>query len=151
MSDLSTLSSKLLSNQGVDLEQLHALLDTKEIIDQRGDSINVKVRGEDNVIRDRYNTIKKLSDVTSLAFNAYPIDFNPNKYRIEKAGLFEESELLLYTATADWFNAGYTFDTINIKRTTIYVRDQMYVIKEKGLASQFGDVWLYITFGLYKE
>jgi len=141
----------IIGNCGVSHEAMCALVDSKQVIETYGHPITVRIRTEANVQRDRYNTIKQFDVVTPIEMKAYPMDFQPNRYRLEAAGLFEECELLIYTSNYDWIAAGLGFEDIDIKRTSFYIRGSMYTIKEKGLASQFADSYLYITFGLYRE
>ena len=70
---------------GVDLERDTALLDTKWMIDERGEKINIYERGESNVTRGKYNSIKvKETDTVELTINALP-QLNPTEKQLEKA------------------------------------------------------------------
>ena len=148
---MANLGVPIIGNCGVSHEAQCAIIDAKQVIEMYGHPLTIRVRTEAQVQRDRYNTVKQLNAITPIEIKAYPVDFQPNRYRLEAAGLFEEAEVLITTSMYDWIEAGFDFESIDIKRTSVYLRDSMYLIKEKGLSSQFMDSYLYVTFGLYRE
>ena len=127
------------------------MCDAKQVMEEYGMPIRVRVRDESEVVRDRYQTIKRFDSITPYDFKAYPVDFSPNRYRLQAAGLFEEVEVLIYTSMWDWLNIGFTFSQVDIERTSVYMMDNMYNIREKGLASQFAESYLYVTLGLWRK
>jgi regulation of enolase protein 1 (concanavalin A-like superfamily) len=142
---------------GVEYEKGRALIDAKMIVDERGEATQVHfaIRKEKDIVRDKYNSIKRRDDVTELTMNAYPMDFNPSERKIEKAGLVEKCDLIIYTARQDWLNAGLDFDDINAELTTVKLggsnSDDTYEIRDKGRVSHFREEYLYFTFGLRKK
>lgn len=137
---------------GVQLERDNALIDAQEIINLYGADIVSYIRSEAGVSRDKYGSIKSrtYNIATKVELKAYPVTPMPNRLQIEKAGLREDCELLLYTAMKDWTDQSYTFETIEPIRLEFTFRGLKYIGKEKGLNSQFADTFLYITFSLKK-
>jgi hypothetical protein len=135
---------------GVQLEKTHALIDALEIINLYGSDIIMYDREENNVNRDKYNSIKYRfkTDGLKKEFKAFPIIFNPNLKQIEKAGLKETCNCIITTAMLAWINLGITFEHIDLIRNTIILRDIKYSIKEKTLMNQFADTFLNINLGL---
>lgn len=137
---------------GIWQERTDALIDIKNNVDERGDLIQFIFRTEANVARDVYNSIEKREETTSYFMRAYPVEFSPSIKKLEKAGLREECNVLIYTAMKDWINNGIDFKDIEIAtRNTIKLQGDTYEIKEKALVSQFADTFLYITFALNKK
>lgn len=139
-----------MSCQGISVEQCGALRDAQTVCRRYGDLITVYDRTEANITRDSYNSIKARSTTSPIpkTMYAYPIDFQPNQKQIEKAGLRESCELMIYTPKKSWSDIGVDFEDIDLIRDTFIIRNIKYVIKEKGLSSQFGNTYLYCTFGL---
>ncbi len=106
---------------------------------------------ESGVTRDRYNSIEKLSQATPWDFKALPVDYSPSRYRLEAAGLLEESEVSIWIPTYYFFLKDMAFEDVDMKRTSIYLSDSMYNIREKSKASHFAGSFLYYTFGLYRN
>lgn len=144
--------SSPISRSGVDYELRCALIDAKAVCDERGALATFRVRqDESEVQRDRYGTIKQRPTFTSTAVRAYPIQYNPSRQVLERAGLFEEVDVTITTPTQSWLDASFAFEGIDIKRTTVVLQNAKYNIKEKGRMSHFEDEFLYITFGLTKQ
>jgi hypothetical protein len=141
---------------GVQLESWGALIDAKEIIDLYGDDIVIYRRDEEldsaRVDRDSYRSIKRSKTTSTFrqTMKAYPIIFQPNAKQIEKAGLKENCELIIYTAMLDWTNLAIGFEDIDIIRDTVEIRDIKYTIKEKTMTNCFSDQFLNISFGLMR-
>lgn len=134
---------------GVSLEKTTALLDAKWIIDERGDTITFYDREEDNIQRDKYNSIKRKETVyEGYTMKAFPIQFNPIDKDLRAAGLREIVNVLLYTAMQDWSDLEIDPITLDITRSTIVLKNKTYKIKEKGFANHFSDEFLNVTFGL---
>ncbi len=139
---------------GVWVDRTEALIDTKATIDERGDLVEIFLRKEGDVVRDRYNSIEKrnqsLGDSTGhLFFKTYPVQFSPSEKQLEKAGIKEKTDVIIYTAFYDWLNAGKNFKDIDITgRLSVNLQGETYELRNKGLVSQMNDVFLYITLGL---
>jgi len=134
---------------GVTFERDSALLDAKWMIDERGMAIIYYARSESNVQRDKYNSLKRKTDVTGITVYAYPVTFNPIDDQLRKAGLKEEVDVLIYTAMKDWsLNDIIPIDDIDHTRDSIVLMGKSYIIKEVGFANHFSDTFLNVTFGL---
>jgi len=131
-------------------ETILALQDAWEIINQYGEDIIVYDREETNVTRDKYSSIKYRATTSTLryAMKAYPIIFTPSREQIEKAGLREECQCIITTATKSWIDISKTFEDIDMIRDTIILRSNKYLIKEKSNVNQYANTFLYINFGL---
>lgn len=126
--------------------------DIKSIVDERGEIIKVVFRGEDKVYRDRYNSIEQRNQSTVIFIKAFPVTFTPSQKQIEKAGLKEKCDLMLYTAYLDWINNSIEFERVEIDgRTTIQLRGSDYEIREKGVDVHLADSFGYLTLGLAKR
>ena len=135
---------------GVFFERNCILKDAKDIIDERGGQVEFLVTGDSDVTRDSYGSIKKKTRTSTLKFFSYPIVFTPSRRQIELAGLREETQLLLYTATKDWIDNSFDISDIDDERWDALLNGKKYEIKEKGFSSQISDTFLYITFSLFK-
>lgn len=136
---------------GVSLELLDALTEVKNQCDEYGDTVYLYLRGESNIIRDDYNSIKTPLTVTPYAFNAFPIIPSPNQYQMEKAGIFEKVETIIYLANLDFMNNNISIDNVEALRSTIVFQGETYLIKDKTTNSSFANNYLYITLGLDKK
>jgi len=128
-----------------------ALIDAKSVVDEYGDEIKLILRNEGNVTRGKYGGIKRKTTTTEYTFNAYPIIYNPGIYALEKAGLRQEVNVVIYLAVKDFIDNSLDFDDIGIIRSTVQMKNGAYEIKEKAQVSQFADVFLYYTLGLFKR
>lgn len=141
------------ANVGVYLERQYALADTKFYVDERGDLIKIYLRNEADVTRDAYNSIKKRElDGFQKFFRTFPVQYSPSVQQLEKAGIKEQTDVVIYTAFKDWLDAGVGFGDIDISgRLTVAMQGELFEIKAKGLKDQFNDAYLYITLGLSKK
>jgi hypothetical protein len=140
------------ASNGVYAERNCALRDVKSIMEERGDLVEFLFRKEPNVTRDNYNSIDKRNQSQVLFFRAYPIEFGPSEKKLEKAGLREQNDVLIYTAMKEWITYGIDFRNIELAtRNTVKIQGNTFEVKEKGLSGQFNDTFLYITFGLSKQ
>ena len=133
-----------------DICQYAELKDIKQVLDEWGAAITIQLREEPEVTRGKYNSLKKRGAPTTITAKAYPVEYNPSIYQIEKAGLRENVEVIIYTAMCDYINASVGFDDIEIKRSTVILDSQRYEIRDKKKFGQIQDTWLYIILGLNK-
>ncbi len=126
------------------------LADVKQVIDEWGSSVIIQLRQEPEITRDKYNSLKKRGTPTTITLKAYPVEYNPNEYQLEKAGLRENVEVIIYTAFLDYSNNSVGFGDIEIKRSTVILEGQRYEIRDKKKFGQIQDTWLYIVLGLNK-
>jgi hypothetical protein len=134
----------------VTLERGAALLDVQRIVHEYGTQLSIRLRTEANVTRDLYNSVADWPTDRTLAFKANPVVHNPNDRQIERAGLREKSQCIVYTATKDWTDAGLAFKDIDPERTTIVLDARRYRVVERGQTDVFAGAALYITFGLVR-
>lgn len=140
------------SSLGVLQEKIDALIDSQAHILEYGDGITFYPRGEEDVSRDKYNSLKSKEDsISYYTMNAFPIQFNPIEKELNKAGLREIVDLLIYTAMQDWIDLSIVPREIDIIRSTIVYQSETYKIKEIGFTNHFSDTFLNVTFGLIKN
>ena len=138
------------STVGVGFERTTALLDTKWMIDERGEEIKIYERGESDVTRDKYNSIKvKKTDVVELIINAFP-QLNPTEKQLEKAGLRDMVDVILTTAMQDWIDNVIEPREFDIVRNSVVFRNETYKIKNIGFINHFYDTQLNVTLGIVK-
>lgn len=142
---------------GVQLERDNALTDAKDVIDERGMDIvtyeRQSVLDANDVRRDAYGSIKR--NITTTAsfkheLKAYPVISQPNNKQIEKAGLREQSEMIIYTAMKDWNDLNIGFEDIDLIRDTMTIGGIKFAIKEKNTINHFADIFLNVVFSLVK-
>lgn len=140
------------SSLGVYQEKIDALIDAQAHILEYGDNIIFYPRGENDISRDKYNSLEiKDNTVSSYSMNAFPIQFNPIEKELNKAGLRKIVDLLIYTAMQDWIDLSIIPREIDTIRSTIVYQSETYKIKEIGFANHFSDTFLNVTFGLIKN
>jgi hypothetical protein len=128
-----------------------ALCDVYSEVSLWGHDVQLRVRTEADVTRDRYNSVKTQETVTPIDLKAMPIDFQPNRYRLEKAGLFEEAEVSIWIPSYAFLLQSLPFEDIDLRRCSFYITGSLYNIKEKSRVGQFQNSWLYYTFGLARN
>ncbi len=136
---------------GVQFERDCALIDTKAHCDEYGDDVLFHLREEAQVSRGRLGSIKGESGSTDKTIKAFPVEYAPDKHRLERAGLFEEAEVAVWTPALSWTQEGVAFEDIDLRRATVEVGGHVYSIGQKSRASQFADTHLYWTFGLVRK
>jgi hypothetical protein len=138
---------------GVYLERKYALSDVQFYVTERGDIAEIFLRGEGDVTRDSYNSIEKRSQAAfQKFFRTFPVHYAPSDKQLEKAGIRERADVIIYTAFQDWMDAGKNFLDIDLSgRLTVIMQGETFEIKNKGLVDQFCDAFLYITLGLFKR
>lgn len=120
-------------------------------INNIGSMLAFHMRGEENITRDKYQSIKHRGQEVIEYIKCYPIDRTPTELTLEKAGLRESSDVILTTASKDWVDKGYTLqDVLDIKRCTVTFDGASWEVKEISHSSQFGNTYLNINFGLFK-
>jgi hypothetical protein len=134
-------------------ERDDALQDVSEICNEYGDDICIYVRGESNITRDKYNSIIKeeLSKDVKYNFKAYPIERTPNQKQMEKAGIREKCEAIVWISMLNYLNYGLDFDFLEDEKIMVTVDGNDYGIRDKNKISQHGDQYAYITIGIYRK
>ena len=131
-----------------------AMKDAQCVINMYGASISILLSDEEDVDRDKFNSIKKRTPNTSPSLKAYPIIFSPTTKDKDRAGLRELTEVIATTAIQDWIDLGFDMemlDEIDSIRALVTYRGTTYEIKDKALQSQIGDQYLYVALGLNRK
>lgn len=140
------------ANVGTYHERNCILQDIKNIVDERGDLIQFFFRKEDDVSRDRYNSVKKRLKQVQYNIRAYPVEFRPSEKQLEKAGIREDADVTMWTAMKDWIDNGIDFSDFERNgRNTVILQNVKWEVRDIGLVSQVNDTYGYITFGLKKK
>jgi hypothetical protein len=136
----------------------NALTETQQAACEWGTPIVYVFRKEHDVIRDELGTIKKRSLDTKFTFNALPVERYPDYKKLERAGVKEGVEVLVYTPMATWMEygfirqdkryLGFDFAAIDTIRSTVIVDGIEMKIKDKGLSGRLSWMPLYVTLGL---
>lgn len=140
----------------VGYEYRSALLDTQALEAEYGVAAIIHIRDEGNVTRDTYNSImNRPTDLVTMVQNVATLTYQPTKYQMEKAGLREETDAMIYVAMQDFIDKGLAFDDLETKRMSVDIlpspgeaNGTRYEVKEKARAGGLGNGFLYVTFGL---
>lgn len=138
------------ARDSITFESTSALIDAKNMIDELGKQVTIKLSDDSTITEDDYGGIKKRSGTTDHQFYSYPIIFNPSIKQWEASGLKEHTEVIFKTSMKDWNDAGYTMErlqTLDMIRARVIINGQNYEIRDKVLDSQFQDTWLYVLIG----
>jgi hypothetical protein len=132
------------------LEQCQALRDVWIETQIYGKDVIVYVRGENEVDRDLYNSIKSSDITTGITYNfkMFPFTTNPTTKEIEKAGIKEVVEALGYLPMKYLIDANMTVGDFDLIRTTVIADGITYTIKTLNTDSPFLNTYLYVVFGL---
>jgi hypothetical protein len=135
-----------------------ALADIEEQAVIMGTPITYIYRKESDVQRDSLGTIKSRSLETRYEFNALSVERHPDHKKLERAGLREGVEALVYLPTATFFEyglirqdhqkLGFDFAALETVRSTVILDGSEWKIADKGLSGRMSWVPLYVTFGL---
>lgn len=140
------------STGGVSKEYADALIDAQSTCREYGILVFISLRGEVDVSRDKYNSVKQHHDVdTPLHFYGNPIQYQPSQKQLEKAGISEPVDVVAYTAMQDWIDHGFKWDDIDVVRTTVTIQGNEMMVKAKGYYGEYGTGYLYITLGLVRK
>ena len=141
-------------NDPLEMEAKLAMLDAQCIINQYGAEITFLLSDEEDVTRDKFNSIKKKTPNATKVLRAYPVIFSPTTKDKDRAGLRELTEVIVTTAIQDWIDLGFDMemlDEIDSIRALVTYRGTTYEIKDKALQSQIGDQYLYVALGLNRK
>lgn len=119
-----------------------------------GATVKFVIRGESDITRDDFQSMKKLKPAAAATYSicAMNIQHQPDRHRLERAGLVLPAEVLIFTPTKAWIDLTVDYRDIDIRRTTVTLGVQQYRIKEKSRAQVVVDIVpLYYTFGLVQE
>ncbi len=133
------------------LERNDALKEVQDIVNAEGVFVHIILRGESNVTQDEYKSVKNKAQLKSVWLKAFPIIDNPSKNEIDKIGLKEDTEIVIYTSMKDWIDKGYSFDDISLEYSTVKYDGATYKIRDKKRLDKIGNQYLYIVLGLKSE
>ena len=141
---------------GTGVEQCGALRDVQDIINERGMSVRIELLGEDDVVRDKFGSIKKRdsSGAIVLTTKAFPITFSPTDKQKNEAGIREKTTVIVWTAMKAWTDAGIDPNillSVDSIRTKVTIQGIDYEISDKNMVDQFIDTFLYVTLGLNRK
>jgi hypothetical protein len=142
-----------------DVDICNALQDILDVTNEMGTSIVYVRRTEQDVTRDSLGTIKSRSLETRYSMKANPVERYPDYKRLERAGLREGCECMIYTPIAAWVEVGLInlltigrdFAALETIRSTVILDGSEWRIADKGLNSRIAGVPLYITLGLKRS
>ena len=144
----------VVNRSAIDFNYQCALTDVECQVNEVGLELTFESIIESDLRRDKYRSVQRNIDVPTsrtLTVYAYPAIFSPNTKQIEKAGLFEPSDIIVYTPMKTWIDASFTFDNLDLIRWDVVVNDAVYHIEEKTRYGQLGSDYLYVVFGLTKK
>jgi hypothetical protein len=141
---------------GVFLEAAGYRQDVLDLSMQYGTPVTIRLRKESDVNRDDLGSIKKKSLTPSFSTWALPVERQPDTRKLEKAGIRELVDVLIYTPILSWMesnhisddNIGNEFSAIDTTRSTVLLDGEEWKIADKGLSTRLGKYPVYITFGL---
>jgi hypothetical protein len=136
-------------NLAAQFERDNALQDVQNEVEIYGNEIKLRIRDESKIDRDSYNSIKQRDlPASDIIIKAYPIISNPNQYQIEKAGLREMVDIMVYVPMKSLNDNAIEFEDIDLIRSSVILQGIKYWIKDKTNHSQFLDTFLYVILGL---
>jgi len=136
-----------IARDGVAFEAAAAKHDVQATAQERGQSILFYVPDEANLNRSKYNSIKSRSLTPNLSVYAFPIDFNPSRYLLEKVGFSDDIKIVAFTPLQSWEDLGITIEDIDLIRWRMKIEGREYEISDKKEFDQQGDTFLYIVLG----
>lgn len=151
-SGVSTDCTVYLEAQGYRQDALDAAM-------QYGTPVTFRPRKESDVSRDSLGTIKKKSITPTFETWALPVERQPDARKLEKAGVREIVDVLIYTPIQSWIDAGLVedstlgidFSRIDTIRDTVLLDGEEFKIADKALSTRVGKFPVYITFGLKRN
>jgi len=141
-----------MSTAGAQFEQCMALRETYNNVNLYGMPVKLYLRGEPEIDRGDYSSIKKKEIAAGYTYNfkAYPVQYNPTDQQKEKAGIREHVEGIIYIPTKYFIDASISFADIDLIRSTVELQGVTYKIRNKNRTDQFYTDFLYITLGLFQ-
>jgi len=148
-----------MSGEAVLFEFRQAMRDAQATAREYGNLVTLHLRkAEGAVSRDPYRSIKDRAGGTDFPFKSPQIDYTPTKRQLEKAGLREDCEVVVWLVAQDLEDAGIDFNGLEQTRTTVTIGaipgesgGATYQLREKSRASPFANGFLYRTLGLTRR
>lgn len=152
-------STGIAGDCGVRLEAAGFRQDALDMSMQYGTPITFNRNAEADVTRDDLGAISMREIDNGFNLFAMPVERQPDTRKLEKAGIRELCDVLIYTPILAWMQKGYIkdatlgkdFASIDITRGTVLLDGEEWKISDKGLSTRIGPYPVYITFGLRKN
>lgn len=147
------------SSSDVSRDACEALRDVQQVANDFGTPVTIRQRVEADVSRGALGAVKIRSIVPTMTVYAYPVDRSPDKRALEKAGLRDEAECVIYTPMKSWSDAGAidlgnlgpSIAALDVTRTTVIMDGTEWKVSDKGLAGRVGSTPLHVTLGLRRN
>lgn len=140
-----------MSRAGATHEQWGALRDTQAICKEYGAPVTFTFRTESGVKRDRYGSIKGTASETNHTIFCWPVETNPSERQVEAAGLFEQSDIQVWTPKFTWDELGIDFKDFDATRMEITYGGATFEVRSIGRANQFLGMYMNYTFGCFRR
>jgi len=128
------------------------LKDAYNCAQEHGHDLTLLIRDEDEVTRDKYNSIKKRDFLTlpgSVAVKGM-VTFNPTDNQLRKAGIRERVDVVIKIPVTYLTLSSLTYEDIDVIRTTVILENETYKIKEKNKTGRYGNNYIFIVLGLFR-
>jgi hypothetical protein len=135
------------------LERDQALFDVQQMV-RNGYQVTIRLRDEQEVTRDRWNSIKKHNPPADITRWALPVIFSPTDKQLERVGIREQVDCIFHTAMKDWNDEGFTLENLqalDMIRSTIIIRGATYEFRQKSLFDPYHDSYLYVILGVNRK
>lgn len=130
-------------------EQLDLNKDIQTMMNEIGMPITINIREEANVRRDVYGSIKSWATAaSSFTIGAYPYTHSPTQRQLEKAGMKEHHDLIVWTSMKEWLDRGLDPNGFDMERCTVIADGMQWKIRERSHQNEFGNVEAYMVLGL---
>lgn len=142
-----------------------ALKEVAAIVCEQGTTVVYIKRGESDIKRDSLHAIDARSLTTRYKFKAYPVERQPNRKTLERAGIKEDVDTIVFIPLAMFVEAGLIrtpvdeeastlgedFSKIEMIRSTVILDGSEWKIRDKGLSGRIAGIPIYVTFGLQQQ
>jgi hypothetical protein len=143
----------------VRLEWCGAMRDYRDLAHEYGTPCTIRIRGESDVVRDGYSTIKRrsLSDAGDIATYVLPIDRGPDVRKLQSLGIREDCDCAITTPLIDWYpgihldDFGKQFAALDLNRMTVEIDGQQFKVADKGLPVRYGERPVAISLALRRN
>ena len=132
-------------------EQKDLNLDIQMMMNEIGMPTTFNIRGEAGVRRDLYGSIKAWTptvEVVKFTIGAYPYTHSPTQRQLEKAGMKEHADLLIWVSMREFLDRGIDPNGFDMERCTVIADGMQWKIRERSHQNEFGNVEAYLVLGL---
>ncbi|MBD3278333.1 MAG: hypothetical protein GF388_08540 [Candidatus Aegiribacteria sp.] len=125
--------------------------DISETLENIGADVTFRIRGEGDVVRDDYHSIKRVPTDTELTVKCYPIETGQERRNLDRAGITVEVDYVIWTSSKEWTDRGYDFEDLDINRMTVVYNGATYEVEQKQRQFQIQNVYGYWVFGVRRK